>query len=165
MNEHFKQQGCNDVQQGYDHYDDTESEEVITPEEALFFLDITESPLLPLELPPSTPLSAESTQNISPQVHTDPMFGESDETYVPAENIAPRYPQRWNRAIQKKLYKPDHEAKTKYSINNYVSSHRLIESYAFTVDQLSTIFIPSNVQDTLADLKWRKVMNKEIEAL
>ena len=87
------------------------------------------------------------------------MFGESNETDVPIQNIAPRYPQRLNRGIPKKQYEPDFEAKTKYSINNYVSSHRLIESYAFTVNQLSTVSIPSNVQDALADPKWRKAMN------
>ena len=67
------------------------------------------------------------------------VFGESNETYVPAENKAPRYPQRLNRGVPKKQYEPDHEAKTKYQINNYVSAHRLTESYAFTVNQLSTV--------------------------
>ena len=46
-----------------------------------------------------------------------------------------------------------------------MSSHRLTESYAFTVNQLSTVSIPSNVQDALADPKWRKAMNEEMEAL
>ena len=93
------------------------------------------------------------------------VFGESNETYISAENIAPRYPQRLNRGVPKKQYEPDPKAKTKYPINNYVSSHRLTESYAFTVNQLSTVSIPSNVQDALADLKWRKPMNEEMEAL
>ena len=70
-----------------------------------------------------------------------------------------------NRGVPKKQYEPDPEAKTKYPINNYVSSHRLTESYAFTVNQLSTVSIPSNVQDALADPKWRKAMNEEMEAL
>ena len=148
------------VQQGCDHNHETESE----------------SPPIPSELPPSTPLTEESTQNIPPQVSMNPMFGESNETYVPAENtsnetyvpaknIAPRYPQRLNRGVPKKQYEPDPEAKTKYPINNYVSSHRLTESYAFTVNQLSIVSIPSNVQDALADPKWRKAMNEEMEAL
>ena len=46
-----------------------------------------------------------------------------------------------------------------------MSSHRLTESYAFTVNQLSIVSIPSNVQDALADPKWRKAMNEEMEAL
>jgi len=46
-----------------------------------------------------------------------------------------------------------------------VSSHRLSRSYALTVNQLSTVSIPSNVQDALANKRWRKAMNEEIEAL
>ena len=84
---------------------------------------------------------------------------------VPAENISPRYPQRLNRGVSKKQYEPDPKAKTKYPINNYVSSHKLTESYAFTVNQLSTFSIPSNVIDALADPKWRKAMTEEMEAL
>ncbi|KAA8528350.1 hypothetical protein F0562_035705 [Nyssa sinensis] len=102
VNEHFKQQGRNDMQQCCDHNHETESESLISPEEALVFPDITESPLIPLELPPSTPLTEESTQNVPPQVNTNPVFVESNETYVPAENIAPRYPQRLNRGVPKK---------------------------------------------------------------
>ena len=145
VNEHFKHV----VQQGCDHNHETGSE----------------SPPIPSELPPSTPLTEESTQNVPPQVSMNPVFRESNETYVPAENTALRYPQRLNRGFPKKQYEPDPEAKTKYSINNYVSSHRLTESYSFTVNQLSTFSIPSNVQDALADPKWRKAMNEEIEAL
>ena len=121
LNEHFK----NVVQQGCDHNHETGSE----------------SPLIPSELPPSTPLTEESTQNVPPQVSMNPVFGESNETYVPAKNTAPRYPQRLNRGVPKKQYEPDPEAKTKYPINNYVSSHRLTKSYAFTVNQLSIVSI------------------------
>ena len=145
VNEHFKHV----VQQGCDHNHETGSE----------------SPPIPSELPPSTPLTEESTQTVPPQVSMNPVFGESNETYVLAENTAPRYPQRLNRGVPKKQYEPDPEAKTKYPINNYVSSHRLTESYAFTVNQLFTVSIPSNMQDALADPKWRKAMNEEMEAL
>ena len=93
VNEHFKHV----VQQGCDHNHETESE----------------SPLIPSELPPSTPLTEESTQNVPPKVSMNPVFGESNETYVPAENTsnetyvpventAPRYPQRLNRGVKKK---------------------------------------------------------------
>ena len=145
VNEHFKHV----VQQGCDHNHETGSE----------------SPPIPSKLPPSTPLTEESTQNVPPQVSMNHVFRESNETYVPAENTALRYPQRLNRGFPKKQYEPDPKAKTKYSINNYVSSHRLTESYAFIVNQLSTFSIPSNVQDVLADPKWRKAMNEEMEAL
>ena len=46
-----------------------------------------------------------------------------------------------------------------------MSTHRLSEFYALTVDQLSNISIPSSVQDALADPKWIKAMNEEMEAL
>ena len=102
VNEHFKQQGRNDEQQGRDHNHVTESESLISPEEALFYPDITASPPIPSELSLSTPLTEESTKNVPPQVNTNPVFGESNETHVPKENIAPRYPQRLNRGVQKK---------------------------------------------------------------
>jgi hypothetical protein len=54
-----------------------------------------------------------------------------------------------NKGIPKKQYEPDLTVKTKYPINNYVSSHRLTRSYA--VNQLSTVSIPSNMQDALAN--------------
>ena len=82
MNEHFKHV----VQQGCDHNHETGSE----------------SPPIPSELPPSTPLTEESTQNVPPQVSMNLVFGESNETYAPAENTAPRYPQRLNMGVPKK---------------------------------------------------------------
>ena len=65
VNEHFKHV----VQQGCDHNHETGSE----------------SPPIPSELPPSTPLTEESTQNVPPQVSMN------NETNVPAENTTP-YP-------------------------------------------------------------------------
>ena len=76
-----------------------------------------------------------------------------------------RYPQRLNRGVPKKQYEPDPKNKTKYPISNYISTHRLSELCAFTVNQLSNVSIPSNVQDALADPKWTKAMNEEMEAL
>lgn len=46
-----------------------------------------------------------------------------------------------------------------------MSNHRLSTSHALVVDQLSIVYIPSNVQDALADPKWTKAMNEELEAL
>ena len=57
------------------------------------------------------------------------------------------------------------KAKTKYPISNHVSSHRLFESYAFTINQLSTVSIPNSGQEALANLKWTKAMNEKMEAL
>ncbi|XP_028100140.1 uncharacterized protein LOC114299566 [Camellia sinensis] len=75
------------------------------------------------------------------------------------------YPQRSNKGVLKKQYEPDPKAKSKYPISNHVSSRRLSESCAFTVNQLSTVSIPSNVQDALTDPKWTKAMNEEMKAL
>ena len=55
--------------------------------------------------------------------------------------------------------------KTKYPISNYISTHRLLESYAFIVNQLSNVSISSNKQDALVDPKWTKAMNEEMKAL
>ena len=41
----------------------------------------------------------------------------------------------------------------------------MCESYAYTVNQLSTVFIPRNVQEALTDSNWKKAMNEEMEAL
>ena len=81
VNEHFKHV----VQQACDQNHETESE----------------SPPIPSSFPPSTPLTEESTQNVPPQVSMNLVFGQSNETYVPVENTAPRYPQRLNRGVKK----------------------------------------------------------------
>ena len=77
----------------------------------------------------------------------------------------PRYPSRINRGIPKKQYDLDLNTKAKYPINNFISTHRLSELYAYTVNQLSTVSIPRNVQEALTDIDWTKAMNEEIEAL
>ena len=125
----------------------------------------TENASMSFKLPMSTPLTEESTQNVLPQVISNPIFDESNETHVFAEDIAPRYPQRSNKGVPKKQYEPDPKAKIKYPISNHVSFHRLSKSRAFTISQLSTVYIPSSVQDALMDLNWTKAMNEEMEAL
>jgi len=46
-----------------------------------------------------------------------------------------------------------------------VSSYRLSQSYASFVSQLSSISIPSNIQEALADPRWTKAMVDEMAAL
>ena len=124
------------------------------------------NPPLSSELQMSTPLTEESTQNVLPQVNQNPILPIFDNKIpVIVENRVNKYPLRSNRGVPKKQYEPDPKNKTKYPISDYVSSHRLSCSYALTVNQLSTVSIPSNVQDALADPKWTKVMNEEVEAL
>ena len=48
----------------------------------------------------------------------------------------PRYSQRSNNGVPKKQYEPDLKANVKYFINNYVSTHRLSDSYELTINQL-----------------------------
>jgi hypothetical protein len=105
-----------------------------------------------VELPSPTPITEESAPN--DQVHSNPNSSNS------------RYPRdRPNRGIPKKHYEPDPKAKAKYPINNFVSTHKLSESLALTVNQLSTVSIPSSVQEALADPNWKKAMNEEMGAL
>jgi len=57
----------------------------------------------------------------------------------------PRYSQRPNKGVTKKQYEPDIKTNVKYHINNYVSFHGLLESYALIINQLSKVSIPNNV--------------------
>ncbi|KAH9696165.1 retrovirus-related pol polyprotein from transposon RE1 [Citrus sinensis] len=148
----------NEVQQGCDNMTETECD-------PSYFLDMSEAQSRPLELPMSTPLTEELTESVPPQVISNPLSNESNEPFFSVEDMNPRYPQRLNRGIPKKQYEPDPKSKIKYPISNYMSSHRLCESYALTINQLSTISIPSSVQDALEDPKWTKAMNEEMEAL
>ena len=148
----------NEVQQGCDNMTETECD----PSN---FLDMSEAQSRPLELPMSTPLTEELTESVPPQVISNPLSNESNKPFISVEDMNPRYPQRSNRGIPKKQYKLDPKAKIRYPINNYMSSHRLSKSYALTINQLSTISIPSSVQDALEDPKWTKAMNEEMEPL
>ena len=119
----------------------------------------------PLKLPTFTPSPEESTQNVLPQVTSNPSIDESNEIHDSDRCIALKYSQRSNKGTPKKQYEPGPKAKIKYPISNHVSSHRLSRSYAFTINQLFIVSIPSNVQDALANPKWIKAMNEEMEAL
>ena len=46
-----------------------------------------------------------------------------------------------------------------------MSSHKLSQSYASFVSQLSSISIPSNIHEALADPRWTKAMVDEMAAL
>jgi len=103
---------------------------------------------------PASPTKEFSAQNILDNPITE-------ETPQPA----PRYSQRPNKGVTKKQYEPDIKTNVRYLINNYVSSHRLSEPYALTINQLSQVSIPSNVQDALTDPRWKKAMNEKMKAL
>ncbi|PRQ47582.1 putative RNA-directed DNA polymerase [Rosa chinensis] len=62
-------------------------------------------------------------------------------------------------------YEPSLDVKSKYAIANFVSTHRLSKSHASFVNQISSVCVPSKVQDALKDPKWSQAMNEEMEAL
>lgn len=59
-----------------------------------------------------------------------------------------------------KLYEPSLTTKA-----NFMSTHRLLKSYAYFVNQLSSVSIPSKVSDALRDPKWSKAIEAQMEAL
>ncbi|WKA11436.1 hypothetical protein VitviT2T_028934 [Vitis vinifera] len=76
-----------------------------------------------------------------------------------------RLPHRHNRGIHKPTYESELSTKVKYPMSNYVSNHRLSESNKSFVNQLSTVAIPNNVQEALADPRWKATMNEEMKSL
>lgn len=66
-------------------------------------------------------------------------------------DIEPRRSERINKGIPKLMYEQDIKYKAKYPIFEYVYAHRLSESHTCTIDQLSSVFIPSNLQEAPLD--------------
>ncbi|CAH1444967.1 unnamed protein product [Lactuca virosa] len=97
--------------------------------------------------PSATPITIENPET-SPQVNT-----QTNSPILHDQIHEPRYPTRQNRGVPKKQYQLDLNSKAKYPINNYVSSHRLSKTHAFAVNQLSSVSIPSDVQDALKEHK------------
>ena len=90
------------------------------------------------------------------EVPSDPISDNTNEidsclpetTSIPnTESTTVQYnlPPRSNRGQTPAKYEPDLQAKVKYPISKYVLSHRLSQSYASFISQLSSISIPSNV--------------------
>ncbi|KAK3013785.1 hypothetical protein RJ639_010144 [Escallonia herrerae] len=74
-------------------------------------------------------------------------------------------PQRLTRGIPKPTYEPELCSKVKYPMSHFVSNHRLSESNRSFVNQLSTVSIPNNVHEALADPRWKEAMNEEMKSL
>lgn len=106
-----------------------------------------------LDVPYSTPLLEESSRNVHIEINPSQEINCSNqnnpiiESSNPVGNDEPRYPQRANKGIPRKQYVPDPRAKAKYPISNYVSTHKLSESYTLTVNQLSFVAIPRKHQE------------------
>lgn len=74
-------------------------------------------------------------------------------------------PPRCTRGIPKPTYEPELSSKIKYPMSCYMSNHRLSESNQSFVNQLSIVSIPNNVQEALADPRWKAAMNEEMKSL
>ncbi|BFG36682.1 hypothetical protein CerSpe_229560 [Prunus speciosa] len=74
-------------------------------------------------------------------------------------------PPRTTRGKPKVQYSPDIHVKSKYPINHYMSTHRLSKSYASYLCQLSSVCVPTKLQDALSDQNWVDAMHIEMEAL
>ena len=74
-------------------------------------------------------------------------------------------PPRSNCGQPATRYELNPKSKAKYPISNHVSSQKLFESYASYVLQLSSVSIPSKLQEAVADSKWTKAMAEEMTAL
>lgn len=64
-----------------------------------------------------------------------------------------------------KHYEPILSAKAKNLVAKYVSTHRLFKPYVAFVNQLSSVSLPSKVQDAMKDEKWMKAMTIKMDAL
>ena len=84
---------------------------------------------------------------------------------MPSDIAHHALPPRSTRGIPPIKYEPDPKAKVKYPISNYISSHKLSASYASYVCKLSSISIPSTLQEALADSHWTTAMAEEMKAL
>lgn len=103
----------------------------------------------------SEPLAEELVQNSEPIVPPNPNNADSQ----------PRRSNRSTKGIPKPSYEPNFNSKSKYPISDYVSTCRLSKSFTCTVNQLSSVSIPRNLQEALLDQQWKKAMDEEMDAL
>lgn len=95
--------------------------------------------------------NSETDHEIDPGLHKTTITPNTESTIL--QYILPP---RSNRDQPPVRYEPDPQSKAKYPISNYVSTHKLSRLYASFISQLSSISIPSNVQEALADPRWTK---------
>jgi hypothetical protein len=114
-------------------------------------------------LPPSAPVNSSPESLPIPTLQVQP--NNSSEICLPSDIAHHALPPRSTRGIPPVKYEPDPKAKVKYPISNYISSHKLSASYASYVCRLSSISIPSTLQEALADSHWTTAMTEEMKAL
>lgn len=74
-------------------------------------------------------------------------------------------PNRTTRGVPKVSYEPVFNSTRKYPLSIYVSYHRLSKACASFANQLSTVYVPNSVQETIKDPKWKDAMNEKMKSL
>lgn len=95
-----------------------------------------------------------------------PEVSDLDINIFPNPNIVDRpyqLPPRQNRGHPPDRFSP--EGKTRYSIAQYVSTHRLSPQYQAFVNQMTSVKFLNSVEEALKDSKWIDAMNIEMAAL
>ena len=110
---------------------------------------------------------AESLSQSSPENPLEVLSNSTLDDNIDLESQSSQYhlPPRSTRSIPPIRYEPDPKAKVKYPISDHVSSQKLSKSYASYVLQLSSVSIPSKMQEALTDARWTKAMEEEMAAL
>ncbi|KAL5553717.1 hypothetical protein UlMin_041118 [Ulmus minor] len=124
------------------------------------------NPLHDSTLSPNTstdPLSQSSPENPL-EVHSNPTLVD-DNINLESQSSQYHLPPRFNRGIPPIRYEPDPKTKVRYPISDHMSSQKLSKSYASYVLQLSSVSIPSKMQEALADDRWTNAMAEEMAAL
>ena len=87
-----------------------------------------------ISLEPGNNQDSTSSQSTPEAKNSPDVHSEVNSYPLVTPNTEPRYPSRINRGIPKRQYDPDLNTKAKYPINNFISTHRLSESYAYIVN-------------------------------
>ncbi|XP_057962224.1 uncharacterized protein LOC131153781 [Malania oleifera] len=109
----------------------------------------------PSEVPAeSSPQNTPEVRNVITTLHTDDI--DASVGYV--------LPHRYNRGKPPNRCSPDiKERRSRYPIANYVSTKELSESIKKFVQELSICQIPTNVHEALADPRWTRAIEEEME--
>ena len=105
-------------------------------------------------------------ESLAPQATDTPNQSPAEDgPAVVSEPPRKQLPPCQNRGIPKPTYEPELSSKVKYPMSHYVSNDRLSESNKSFVNQLYTVSIPNNLQEALANPRWKATMNEEMKSL
>ncbi|KAL5804478.1 hypothetical protein ACOSQ3_031278 [Xanthoceras sorbifolium] len=122
---------------------------------------------------PSPVRQSDSEVENAPEVTLEPSILSDDlssENHIDPDPILStrRYPSREHRPPVRFSFSPERlqaDSKALYSITDYTSTHRLSETFKAFAHQLSSVSIPSKLQDALTDQNWVRAMDEEMKAL